>query len=89
VFLRIVTPFYFVILIKLVTDGVLRGSGAMNAFLVSTFTDLVLRVVLAFLIAGRFGTVGIWCTWPIGWTVATVMTFWYYCSRKWMKKWTE
>ncbi|MBQ1281351.1 MAG: MATE family efflux transporter [Oscillospiraceae bacterium] len=89
VFLRIVTPFYFVILIKLVTDGVLRGSGAMNAFLVSTFTDLVLRVVLAFLIAGRFGTVGIWCTWPIGWTVATVMTFWYYCSRKWMKKWTK
>ena len=46
-FLRIVSPFYFVISIKLMVDGVLRGAGAMGAFMTATFTDLVLRVVLA------------------------------------------
>lgn len=86
-FLRIVAPFYFVILIKLVTDGVLRGAGAMNAFMVSTFTDLVLRVLLAFVVAGRFGTTGVWCTWPIGWTAATVMTAGYYFTGRWKRAW--
>ena len=88
-FLRIVTPFYFVILIKLITDGVLRGAGAMNAFLVSTFTDLVLRVVLAFALSVPFGTTGIWMSWPIGWTVATVMTVWYYRSKRWLRRWAS
>lgn len=39
-FLKIVSPFYFVISIKLVVDGMLRGAGAMFSFMVATFTDL-------------------------------------------------
>lgn len=87
-FLRIVSPFYFVILVKLITDGVLRGAGAMNAFLVSTFTDLVLRVALAFVLAVPFGADGIWMSWPIGWSVATVITAVYYLSGRWKRVWT-
>ena len=48
-FLRIVSPFYFVISLKLMADGVLRGAGAMKSFMIATFTDLFLRVILAFL----------------------------------------
>ncbi|HAG65452.1 MAG TPA: MATE family efflux transporter, partial [Ruthenibacterium lactatiformans] len=45
-------------------DGVLRGAGCMGQFMTATFTDLILRVILAFLLAPRFGAAGIWMSWP-------------------------
>lgn len=48
-FLRIVAPFYFVVASKLVSDGVLRGSGQMKQFKCATFSDLILRIMFAFL----------------------------------------
>ncbi len=77
-FLWILSPFYFVVSAKLMTDGVLRGAGAMKAFMAATFTDLILRVVLAFGFSSLFGAIGIWCAWPIGWTVATGMSVYFY-----------
>ncbi|MBQ1743088.1 MAG: polysaccharide biosynthesis C-terminal domain-containing protein, partial [Oscillospiraceae bacterium] len=47
VFLRILSPFYFVVSVKLAADGVLRGAGMMRQFMIATFTDLILRVTLA------------------------------------------
>lgn len=47
VFLCILAPFYFIVSIKLMADGILRGAGIMNKFMISTFTDLILRVVLS------------------------------------------
>jgi len=77
-FLFVVAPFYFVVSLKLVADGVLRGAGLMKRFMAATFTDLVLRVVLAILLAERAGYLGIWCAWPIGWSVAMVMSVAFY-----------
>ncbi len=77
-FLWILSPFYFVVSAKLVADGVLRGAGAMKPFMAATFTDLILRVVLAFLFSNWFGAIGIWCAWPIGWAIATAMSFYFY-----------
>lgn len=85
-FLRIVPPFYFVIAVKLVADGVLRGAGLMKQFMIATFTDLVLRVVLAILLSGQFGYIGIWCSWPIGWGIATVLSVWFYWKGPWNSK---
>lgn len=85
-FLRILSPFYFVISAKLVSDGILRGAGLMKQFMAATFTDLILRVALAFLLSGPFGTVGIWSAWPIGWTVAMVLSILFYVKGPWNKK---
>ena len=85
-FLRILSPFYFVISAKLVSDGILRGAGLMKQFMAATFTDLVLRVALAFLLSGPFGTVGIWSAWPIGWTVAMVLSIIFYVKGPWNRK---
>lgn len=84
-FLYIVAPFYFIISIKLTADGILRGAGLMKAFMISTFTDLILRVALAIIFAGRFGYIGIWCAWPIGWSVATCMSVFFYHRGPWKK----
>ena len=83
-FLRIVSPFYFVVSLKLVSDGVLRGSSAMKEFMVGTFADLILRVGFSFLLAGMLGEMGVWLSWPIGWSVGTVLAVYY--TRKVMKR---
>lgn len=82
-FLWIVSPFYFVVAAKLVSDGILRGAGMMNKFMIATFTDLILRVVLAKILSVPFGATGIWLAWPIGWTVAMVMSVLFYKTGPW------
>ena len=77
-FLLIVSPFYFVVAAKLVADGVLRGAKSMLKFMISTFTDLILRILLAEFLSAPFGTTGIWLAWPIGWCVATVLSMLFY-----------
>lgn len=81
--LRMLSPFYFVVGTKLMCDGVLRGAGAMKMFMSTTFTDLVLRVVLAVTLSARMGTMGIWSAWPVGWSIATAMTVYFYARGKW------
>lgn len=87
-FLQIVAPFYFIAATKLVCDGVLRGAGMMNPFMAATFTDLILRVVLAhvFALPLHMGPTGIWMAWPVGWCVGTVLSLMFYRSGKWNKK---
>lgn len=82
-FLDIVAPFYFVVSVKLVADGILRGSGMMKQFMVSTFTDLILRVMLAIVLSAQWGYIGIWCAWPVGWSIATVLSVWFYRNGPW------
>ena len=85
-FLRIVAPFYFVASLKLVSDGVLRGAGMMKKFMIATFANLILRVVLAMTLSIPFGSTGIWLAWPIGWIIATVMSIIFYKSGCWNNK---
>lgn len=77
--LLIISPFYVILALKLVADGVLRGAGMMNKFMIATFVDLILRVVLAKVLAGTsLGAKGIWCAWPIGWVIATILSVVFY-----------
>ena len=73
-FLRIVSPWYFMIVVKLMTDGIIRGSGAMIYFVIATIPDLILRIGFALMLSPRFGSTGIWMAWPFGWIAATVLT---------------
>ncbi|MBQ4631599.1 MAG: MATE family efflux transporter [Clostridia bacterium] len=82
-FLRILSPFYFVVSLKLVSDGVLRGAGMMKKFMIATFTDLILRVVIAKALSIPFASTGIWLAWPIGWIIATILSVTFYQTGKW------
>ena len=84
-FLRILSPFYFVVSAKLVSDGILRGAGQMKPFMIGTFTDLILRVVLAKVLSIPFGPLGIWCAWPIGWSISAVLSVYFYEKGPWKK----
>lgn len=88
-FLKIVSPFYFVISAKLTADGVLRGSGMMGKFMTATFVDLSLRVILSIILSVPMGTTGIWISWPVSWTVAMFMSVYFYKTGPWGTVHTE
>ena len=82
-FLRIVSPFYFVISVKLAADGVLRGAGLMGRFMAATFTDLILRVILALVLSAPLGSAGVWCAWPLGWLAGMALSAAFYRTGPW------
>ena len=48
----------------------------MTRFMTATFTDLVLRVVLAAVLSSTsLGYLGIWYAWPVGWVAGTILSF--------------
>ena len=77
-FLRIVAPWYLMIVVKLMTDGIIRGAGAMMYFVAATVPDLIFRILFALLFSRKFGSTGIWMAWPFGWIAATVLTLVFY-----------
>lgn len=84
--LRILSPFYISVAAKLAADGVLRGAGKMNQFMAATFSDLVLRVVLAIVLSKTpLGITGIWLAWPIGWVEAMILSLIFLKTSKWDK----
>ena len=87
IYLKILSPFYFVVSAKLVADGILRGAGMMKKFMIATFTDLILRVLLAFCFSRTaLGATGIWCAWPVGWCIAAVLSIGFYHNGPWKEQ---
>lgn len=84
-FLVIISPFFIIIASKLTADGLLRGAGAMKHFMAATFTDLLIRVCLAFLLSHFMGWIGIWCAWPVGWGIATAISLGFYFKGVWKR----
>ena len=77
-FLRIVAPWYLMIVVKLMTDGIIRGAGSMTYFVAATVPDLIIRILFALLFSRNYGSTGIWMAWPFGWIAATVLTLVFY-----------
>ncbi len=84
-FLNIVAPFYFSVTAKLNCDAVLKGAGAVKYFVITTFTDLIIRVVLAYVFSDTLGVEGVWWCWPVGWVVSAVLSAVFYIRGNWKK----
>jgi len=82
-FLRAAAPFYPILGVKLLSDGVLKGAGAMRSFMSATFSDLLLRVVLSYILVPLMGFNGFLWAWPIGWVLSALMSFWFYFRGNW------
>ena len=76
-FLRINAPFFALVSVKFVCDGMLRGMSEMKGFMASTFADLIARVSLSYVLSVPFGATGIWAAWPIGWVIGTSVSVWF------------
>lgn len=80
-FLFIVSAFLPVVCVKIVSDGVVRGCGGNLGFTISTFTDLIVRVVLVYVLVGvGMGFAGVSWAWAIGWVVGMVVALAFYLT---------
>lgn len=77
-FMTVVAPFYAAVALKLTGDAILRGGRRVGAFMVTTFSDLILRVVFAFILKPRYGAAGIWLSWPVGWVISGMISITLY-----------
>lgn len=82
-FLHTVCPFYFLVGIKNCCDSILRGGGAMKAFMATTFSDLLIRILFSYACAGLLGFRAICWAYPVGWIIGTVLSVFYYLCGVW------
>lgn len=68
-YVTIVAPFYLIVNVKVLADDVVRGTGGNLGFTISTFTDLILRVALVFILTRPLGFAGVGWAWAIGWSL--------------------
>lgn len=85
-FLYFVAMGYPVVCYKVVTDGLLRGTGFMSAFMTSTFTDLIVRVGMSFAFARSLGFLSVCISFPVGWVIGALVSMCFYLSGKWKNK---
>ncbi|MEG1144130.1 MAG: MATE family efflux transporter [Clostridium sp.] len=82
-YMKIVSSFYILMGIMFTTNGLLRGSGDMKFFMTSSFGNLITRVVIAYTLAPRIGSIAIAWSIPIGWMVGASISFLRFKSGKW------
>lgn len=82
-YLRFMGWFFALIGLKMITDGLLRGSGDMKMFTIANLVNLGIRVAVAFLFAPIYGIAMVWVAVPIGWLANYLISFAEYKTGKW------
>ena len=67
-------------------QNVIRGSGDVNTCMVAGVTELLGRVIFAYVLASQIGVVGIWIATPLSWACGCVVPLVRYYSGKWKNK---
>lgn len=73
-FIQVVSPFYLLVSVKIISDGALRGIGAMTPFMAATMSDVIVRILCGRFFSERWGIYGVWSIWPLAWLVGTFMS---------------
>lgn len=83
-YLRIEGSFYYLIGFLFLCYGYYRAVRKPGMSLVLTVISLGIRVLLAYILSGipQIGVIGIWAAVPIGWFLADVVGYLYYCHSK-------
>jgi putative MATE family efflux protein len=82
-FLQFVSAFLPVVCIKIVCDGCVRGCGGNLGFTISTFTDLIARVIFVYWFTGiGMGFYGVCLAWALGWALGMVVAIAFFLGIK-------
>jgi len=86
-YIHIVSPFYLVFSCMFVIMGLLRGAGdTMFTMFMSIISLWIIRIPVSYWLSQHFGTEGIWWGIPIAWSVAIIISTFYYLSGRWKTK---
>lgn len=82
-YLKFIGWFFVLIGLKMITDGVLRGSGDMKMFTVANLVNLGIRVMMAATLAPVYGIAMVWMAVPVGWLANYLISYAQYRTGKW------
>ena len=87
-YMHTVSLFYILMGLLFVSNGMLRGSGDMGAFTLSSMASLFSRVAVAYALAylTPLGANAIWWSIPAGWAIGSVVSLLRVKSGKWMRQ---
>ena len=74
-YMRWLGYFFIFMGIKMATDGVLRGLGIMQPFLIANMVNLAIRLSVALIGAPRFGIDFVWLAVPAGWLANFLVSY--------------
>lgn len=74
-YMKWIGAFFIFMGIKMATDGVLRGKGSMNIFMVANLVNLSIRMAVAMIFAPRFGLGFVWYAVPLGWLANFLISY--------------
>lgn len=84
-YLKVVSTFYFLMGVMVITNGVLRAAKDMKFFLLSTTINFSTRVIFAYIFSMLIGQNSIWWAVPFGWLFASITSVLRYRSNRWIK----
>lgn len=85
-YIRFISCFYIVLGLKTTTDGILRGSGDANVYMIANLVNLTIRVSVAQLGIPFWGIETVWYIVPIGWLVNFAISYIWYRTGRWKKQ---
>jgi putative MATE family efflux protein len=87
IYINAVTIWSFVLFgVYLVVSGVIRSTGSVMVPLLVTFISLwVIRIPLAYYLANQYGQDALWWSFPASFSLAVIITFFYYFFGNWKK----
>ncbi len=82
-----ILPFYAILSLLFIINGVMRGAGEMIVPVISTMVSLwAARVPSAYLLAHFFGRDNMFFSYVIGWVLGAIIAIAYYLSGRWKNK---
>ncbi|MCX6231651.1 MAG: MATE family efflux transporter [Bacteroidetes bacterium] len=86
-YLVIVSSFYLFFSTMFIIGGVMRGAGdTLIPMFITLFALWVIRIPLAYIMAPKYGVIGIWWAIPIAWGIGMSCSYIYYLTGRWKKK---
>jgi putative MATE family efflux protein len=87
IYINAVTIWSFVLFgVYLVVAGVIRSTGSVMVPLLITFITLwIIRIPLAYYLANTYGEDALWWSFPASFSLAVIITFFYYFFGNWKK----
>ena len=83
-YLRGISIFYLMMAFMFNFGAVLRGAGAMKVFMLSTLSNMIIRIGFAYMFKDSLGVDVIWMCIPVGWFVGTVVGAFGYFRGDWL-----
>ncbi len=85
-FFKIVSPFYLICCGMRIYMDTMRGMGEVVIPMAGSLTELVAKVIAAFLLSVAGGYKTMWFAWPLGWLFSFVLLAVYYYAFLWKKR---